>query len=256
MFVISTEQMSLFKEAALRSFQNKMLDHLRDFSPLLFEAVGEEQMGKAIQFGIDQAGGHGFNLRGPVQFYLELMLLFGSHFDSDPQYSWVGKILNDQDSGSQMQRAEMLYEKAIDYRKKVAGPDDTYTFEALKNIGFMARQPLTVSKNNFTQDMLQVIASLYPQKAAYVGREGLEALIHKAMGGAQRQRFTTVRGAVLVTLLMFAFGHGCGVDPFYPWIAKSLKNDTQPDPDARARRLEKNALTWLEHVLANFDKDA
>ena len=56
MFVISTEQMSLFKEAALRSFQNKMLDHLRDFSPLLFEAVGEEQMGKAIQFGIDQAG--------------------------------------------------------------------------------------------------------------------------------------------------------------------------------------------------------
>ena len=53
---------------------------------------------------------------------------------------------------------------------------------------------------------------------------------------------------------MFAMGHGCGSDPLYPWIAQTLRDETLKDPDAKAIRLEKKALTWLEHVLANFDK--
>ena len=132
----------------------------------------------------------------------------------------------------------------MDYNQKVSGPKNIYALDALRNIALMARQPLTVSASNFMPDMLQAMASLYPQKAAYVGREGLEALIQKAMGGAKRQRFATVRGVVLVSVLMLAFGHGCAIDPLYPWIAKTFKDDTLTDPEARAKRLEKNALTW------------
>ena len=256
MLILRKEQMEIFREAAMQRFENEMLQHLGEFSPSLFKTVGNEQMHKAVRFGITQAHNHGFTFRGPVQLYLELMLLFGSYFDTDPQYPWATEILTRQDSGSQMQRAEQLYQKAMDYNQKVSGPKNIYALDALRNIALMARQPLTVSANNFMPDMLQAMAFLYPQKAAYVGREGLEALIQKAMGGAKRQRFATVRGVVLVSVLMLAFGHGCAIDPLYPWIAKTFKDDTLTDPEARAKRLEKNALTWLDHVLVNFDKES
>jgi uncharacterized membrane protein len=51
---------------------------------------------------------------------------------------------------------------------------------------------------------------------------------------------------------MFAFGHGCLNDPLYPWIAMTLEGDAIGDSDARTRRLERRALTWLDHVLGYF----
>jgi hypothetical protein len=256
MLVIRSAQMEVFKEAALRSFENEMVAHLAEFSPPLFKAVGEEQMREVIHFGIGKADSYGFTFRGPVRLYLDLMLLFGSHFDTDPQYPWAAEILTDQDSGLQMQRAERLYEKTMDYREKVAGPEDAYTLRALRNISVLARQPLELSSDNFVPAMRQEIARVYPQKAVYVGDEGINALIRKGVDGARRQRFSTIRGATLVIVLMLAFGHGCGADPLYPWIARTLKDEAITDPETRAKRLEKKALTWLEHVLAYFEKGA
>lgn len=256
MLVIRTEQMEVFKEVMRRAFENEMVTHLAEFSPPLFQAVKEEQMRKAIRFSIDQADRYGFTFRGPVRLYLELMLLFGSHFDTDPQYPWAAEILTNQDSGPQMQRAEQLYERTLDYRDKVAGPEDAYTLKALSNISVLARQPLTISSEDFVPAMRQEITRVYPQKAAYIGDESLEALIREGLDEARRQNFATVRGATLVVVLMLAFGHGCGADPLYPWIARTLQDEAISDPEARTRRLEKKALTWLEHVLAYFNKRA
>ena len=101
----------------------------------------------------------------------------------------------------------------------------------------------------------QEIARVYPQKAAYVGQEGIDALIRKGMDGARRQRFSTTRAATLIVVLMLAFGHGCGADPLYPWINRTLKDELIDNPEVRAKRLEKKALTWLEHVLTYFEKE-
>jgi hypothetical protein len=246
--------MLALREAALHTFENEMLDHLGQFSPPLFKTLGEEQMRNAIHFGINQAKNYGFTFRGPVRFYLDLMLLFGSHFDTDPQYPWATEILSDQHAGTQMQRAEKLYAKTMDYRQKVIGSEDAYALEALRNIAIFARAPLALPPDNFIPAMVQEIAQIYPQKAAYLGRANLEALIHKGLGGAQRQRFTTTRGAVLVIVLMLAFGHGCGNDPLYPWIGKTLMDEAIVDPEEKANRLERKALTWLGQVLAYFDQ--
>ena len=94
------------------------------------------------------------------------------------------------------------------------------------------------------------------KKAAYVGREAIEAPIHQGLAGVKKQGFNKVRGAALVIVLMLAFGHGCAADPLYPWIAKTLKDDSMEAPEAKSVRLERKALIWLEHVLAHFDKEA
>lgn len=249
MLVIRPEQMEVFRQAAAHHFEIEMLEHLGELSPPLLKAIGKEQMLKAIRFGITKAASHGFTWRGPVRFYLELMLLFGSHFDTDPQYPWAGEILVKQDLESQMQRAERLYEKTMDYRKKVAGPEDAYTLAALQSMAYFANQPLNLPTTQYMPALLQQIALIYPQKAAYIGREGLEALIRKGIGGAQQQQFNTIRGVTLAIMLMLALGHGCGYDPLYPWIYKTLMDGTVATPEERAKRLEKEALTRLEKVL-------
>jgi hypothetical protein len=256
MLVIRKEQMDVFRVAAARAFEGEMVVHLAAFSPPLVEAVGEEPLRKAVRLGMERAASHGFNHRGPVRLYLELMLLLGSHFDTDPQCPWATEILADRDSGSQTDRAGRLYERTMDYRAKVAGPKDAYTLNALRNIAVLARQPSTWPTDGFAGAMLREIALLYPEKVSYVGEEAISGLIRKGMDGARIQRFSTTRGMALVVMLMFAMGHGCGWDPLYPWIAQTLRDGAVKDPDARAARLEKRALTWLEHVLANADKEA
>jgi hypothetical protein len=250
--IIRREQMDVLRAAALRGFQDEMVLHLADFSPPLFKAAGEEQIRKTIQLGMELAAGYGFDLRGPVRLYLDLMLLFGSRFDTDPQYPWAASILADRDSGTQMQRAERLWEGTMDYRKHVAGPADAYTLSALGRIRAFAGQPLGLPADDLIPAMLREIALIYPEKAAYVGSEGLGALIRRGRNGARAQGFATVRGEVLVIVLMLAFGHGCGADPLYPWIARTLRDAALTDPEAKAKRLEKKALTWLDQVLAYF----
>ena len=254
MLVMRAEQMEVFRRAALGLFEAQMVRHLAEFSPPLFQAVGEGQLRKVSRLGMERAAGYGFTCRGPVRLYLELMLLFGSHFDTDPQYPWAAEILADRDPNHQMDRAESLYRRSLDYREKVAGPKDAYTLEALRNIAVLAKQPLTLPIEDFPAAMHREIALVYPEKVAYIGNQGISALIRKGMDGARMQRFSTPRGMALVTFLMFAMGHGCGSDPLYPWIAQTLKDKAVTDADARVKRLETKALTWLGHALANFDK--
>lgn len=255
MLKIRTEQMEAFRQGAIRSFENEMVVHLAEFSPPLFNAVKELQLRKAIQLGLERADRYGFNCRGPVRLYLELMLLFGSYFDTDPQYPWAKDILTDCDSVSQMRCAERLYERTLDYRKKVNGPRDAYTLKALRNISAMARQPLPLSASDLVPSMLREIARVYPEKAVFVGDERIKRLINEGIAAAQKEGFSTVRAIALTVVLMFAFGHGCFGDPLYPWIARTLDDEKIVDSHARANRLENRALTWLDHVLKHFDKE-
>ncbi|MBL8260644.1 MAG: hypothetical protein JNM60_12615 [Candidatus Competibacteraceae bacterium] len=253
MLMIREAQNKVFEERARHAFELEMVAHLAEFSPPLFKTLGERAMLDIVRFGMARAAQHGFDLRGPVRLYLEMMLLFGSYFDTDPQYPWAADVLADRDA-YQMQRAEQLYGNILDYQEKVDGPDDVYAQAALGNIRLLAQQPLGLNTENFADGARYELTRIYPQKAAYIGNTALDALIRKGMDGARRQRFVTGRGAFLVVVLMLAFGHGCGADPLYPWIVRTLRDEKITDPETRAKRLEKKALTWLEHVLANFGK--
>ena len=54
----------------------------------------------------------------------------------------------------------------------------------------------------------------------------------------------------LLAILMFSFGHGCLDDPLYPWMSQTLSDERITDVSARAERLERKSITWLDHVLA------
>jgi len=247
MLVIRPEQMELFRRIARQPFEAEMLAHGKRFSPRLSEVLGDEQLRVALRRAIDRATGYGFTNRGPVRLYIELMFLFGSGFDSDPQYRWASEILRgDQE---QMQRANELYEHVLDYQARVSGPDKANTRRALNELLTFARSPAELSSPDFADGMVDVMRRIFPEKAAYVGEAHLRVLISEGSAIAGKLRFPAPRGAILIVALMFAFGHGCTDDPLYPWIARTLADERITDPAARAMRLEKKAITWLDHVL-------
>lgn len=225
-----------------------MVSHCQEFSPIRCKVLGEEQLRVVIRMGLNRAMRHGFGNRGPCRLYLEMQFLFGGAFDTDPQYPWAGEILRDR--ADQTRRAEQLYEHTLDYLDKVTGPDNIYAHAAEAKIPAVAQNSLPYSSADFISGLLWEMERVYPQKVAYVGRDALVTLIEQGRAEARRFQFPSPRGETLLAVLMFAFGHACLDDPFYPWIYRTLHQDNITDPEARARRLEKKSLTWLDHVLA------
>jgi hypothetical protein len=254
MLIIREEQIQAFEVSALDLFEEEMVTHSQKFSPELCEILGNDQLRVAVQQAMTRADQYGFTYRGPIRLYVELMFLFGSSFDTDPQYPFLCKILNSK--GDQMERAEQLHERAVDYLQKVSGTDDINTQKALTAFGTYARTPVKFSADDIVSGILYEITRAFPQKAAYVGREALITLIKKSQNTALTADFDSVKGQFLLVLLMYAFGHGCTMDPLYPWISQTLNDEKIINSTARAERLERKAVTWLNHVLAGYNQGA
>ena len=246
--IIRAEQMRAFEQAARRQFEEEMVAHSKDFSPRLCEVIGDEQLRVALRAAINRAERYGFTKRGPIRLFIEMTFLCGSAFDTDPQYPALGDVLRA--SGDQMQRAQQIHEGHIDYLARVSGPGAANVRKALRDLLTFARMPLMFSTDDFIEGLLQAMTGIFPQKVAYSGEAGLKRLIQEGIAEARKYRFSTVRQETLIVVLMFAFGHGCTDDPLYPWIVRTLQDERIIDPAARADRLERKAMTWLEHVLA------
>lgn len=252
-FVLSAQQMQAFHGVGLHAFETEMVAHLRRFSPPLMATLDDTATLQVVRQGMAQAGDHGLNQRGPVRLFLELMLLFGSRFDTDPQYPWVAASLGEPDLATQMQRAEGLYEQVSQYRAAVHGNADEHSFAALRRLRNFAAGPLDLQRETAVTALWQHFERLYPQKALRVGRAQMEELIRQAARQAHAAGLPTLRGVALLAVLMLAFGHACTTDPLYPWIGGTLRNPAISDPGLREQRLESKALTWLDHVLAHFE---
>src|SRR6266849_10193118 len=109
MWNIRPHQADTFSNTALQKFEDEMLEHLQKFSPQHCKVAGEPAVREVIRKGIETAGKYGFTNRGPLRFYIELMFMFGSYFDSDPQYPWAGTVLKDPEVIDQTIRADRLY---------------------------------------------------------------------------------------------------------------------------------------------------
>jgi hypothetical protein len=247
MLTIRGAQFDAFEQAARTAFENEMVAHSLAFTPRLCEVLGEAQLRVALRQAIRDAEEYGFTYRGPIRLFIELTFLLGSGFPTDPQYPVFGEILRASDN--QMQRAEWIHDRFQQYHERVSGPGAAHVHKALNDLLVFARTPITFS-NGFADLLLREMTRIFPQKAEYVGKAGLQAIIEEATLEAAHYRFETARQQGLLAVLKFAFGHACTDDPLYPWISRTLKDPRIVEPAARADRLENKAIVWLEHVVA------
>ena len=254
MLVIRDEQVKLFERIAEQQFEDELLAHSKRFTPRLSDVLGDEQLRGIVRSAIVRARRCGLVYRGPIRLFLEMMFLCGSAFDTDPQYPVVGDALRA--TGDQMGRAQRIHEWHNEYLDRVSGPRASNVHSALRDLLRFTREPLSISANDLEGGLLRAMHAIFPEKAKYVGDDALRALVGEGVAEAKHYAFEGPRPAVLLVVLRFAFGHGCTSDPLYPWISQTLNDDRIVSPGARVERIEKKAITWLEHVVARNERGA
>ena len=253
--IIREAQIKALEAAAVDNFVLDMFTHCREFSPHLCKTLKEEQLEAAIREGIARAETHGFTQRGPVRFYLDLMIVFGSGFDTDPQYPWIAELLAQKEEMSELQRSEAVHEKTAEYLENVDGEKNVYTLEALQELYDRLKAGLTFKRENFDENLLNLMKAIHPRKYQETGEESLQQLIktnrHKAI---KELEFKEPRAVALVIVLAFAFGHQFDADPFLPWISRTLTKENE-SPEKKSEKLESRAVVWLEAVLKNAQEN-
>lgn len=246
MFRITREQQEIFEAQVLVHFEDELMAHGHKFSPRLCRALGDEHLRGVVRNAVHRARTVGFTCQGPVRLFLELSFLFGSEFPIDPQYSRFGAVLRAQKT--QMIRSLRLYEEARNYAREVVGPEQAYVRSAIVQfLDFLENQDLTTIRGSSAQDAL---VSIYPQKACYVGKKALRALIGSSRAAEREHGLEGTGAFILLASLMFAFGHGCVSDPLFTWIPSTLRDPLHPNPAARLRRLERKTRAWFRAMTA------
>jgi hypothetical protein len=225
-----------------------MVAHLGEFAPKHCEIMGGEAVSALVHHGVSRAFEYGLTNRGPVRLYLDLMFLFGSAFDTDPQYPWASEALNS--SAGQAERADRLHSETMTYIERVAGPDYQYAKESLRRSGGISLEVLRLPPgSDFDAATLRRFSQVYPEKVAYVGETPLRLLVQSAREISAAHSIQDTLGVSVLAGLMFALGHGLTADPQFPWVAATLKNQAIEEKGKRIERLFSKAHTYLERVL-------
>ena len=253
MMVIRAEQVEVFEAIALDAFEREMVEHLKSFEPALCQAAGDAGVREAVKLGVKRAREYGFTTRGSVCFYIELMCVLGSDFDTDPQLYWAEETLKDESLEGEGRRGSWLYDRMTVYLDEVVGPENRGAIGALRRLDALDLQQQAANQSMTPETILKAMAAVYPEKAAFAGEDVLNELIEDSTSKADDYSLPSPGGTATLAGLMFALGHGICRDPFYPWISGTLNDPRTKDGAARLKRLLKKIQIYVEHALKHLD---
>jgi hypothetical protein len=96
MLRIRWEQLAVFRNYALKSFEDRMRGHLSKCFPQQCKNRSDTDLRTLIQYGIKSAAKYGITAERDVCKYIDVMIVSGRDFDRDPQLPWASSILNDE----------------------------------------------------------------------------------------------------------------------------------------------------------------
>jgi len=255
MLVIRKKQIEALAAAATGGFETELVYHIKTFAPRHSEVVGVEAIRKTVRRGMERARAYGFTNRGPSRFFVELMVMFGSQFDTDPLLPWAEGVLNNESIKDQMERADMLHEAMHEFLNEVSGPEKKHLFDSMRRLNRLRLEDYLSPGGNFESEIKAGLKFIYPQKCKYAGEDALNELIGRGKESALTYSISSPHGAALLIVLMFALGHGIMRDPLYPWIWRTLEDESVADPDEKAKRLQVKIKIYLDQTLKNVGQE-
>jgi hypothetical protein len=222
MVVITSAQMRIFDELAMRRFEDAMLDRLAEPFDRQMRWLGREPMREVVRLGVNRVDTYGIEGDDTIFTYLCLMLMLGAFFDEDPQLPWAGAALLAPGVGS-TERVEKVYALAMDYLDRVAGAENEHLVRALCRLRKLDPSTIDAIPREDRLEALAVILSrLYPEKAEAQTPEATRATLTQAMATAEVHGLSGGLGASLCAGLAFMVGAGFAADPQMPWVARTL----------------------------------
>jgi hypothetical protein len=113
MFTLRAAHLRAFEQAALEQFEDRMAAHVREEFPEEWEGLGEATVRQHIGHGLAKAESYGITAEQDVCLYIDLVILLGPNFDTDPTMPWARAILRDPGRPDPSARMEHLYDVAV-----------------------------------------------------------------------------------------------------------------------------------------------
>jgi hypothetical protein len=247
MLIIRQEQIKIFEQAAIKRFEDNLLKHVEEFFSLQCQILGEAQTRKVLRYGIEQAENYGFISERDVCLYINLMFMLGSDFDKDMQLPWVTTILKDEMITDSITRIDRLYDEAMDYLDQVAGVNN----EHLQRVLFKIREePIDnlkqLIRENFENDVIIQLRTLWLQKCKNMGETLLRRLIQEGIKAAKSYHITNERNVAIYIGFMFVRGSAFDKEPQIPWVTTILNDDSIKDQTTKIDLLYKRARAYLK----------
>jgi hypothetical protein len=214
----------------LDKFERGLCRHIEEHFPTHWRVMGAAQMAEVVRFGVGRAKHAGYRSERDGYLFNSLMLSFGSHFDTDPQYPWLVKALMDDTVGPRSQRLLNAHDAAMRYLDAVAGERGEHMAAALQRVKSTVIPELGCGPRVNFDYVLGILDLIWPQKVAQLGESALRALAQSVIPDAKCIGLTSPASACMYVVACFMFGHGLMRDPQFPWAA-SIRSKVVPAQD-------------------------
>ena len=113
MLTVRKEQVRALGRAMMQEFEKDMLRHLQQFFPDESSAMGNRALRELIRHAIARAKDYGLTSERDLCKYLNLAMVYGGDFDTDPELEWMRGFLADPDVPDPSERMSRLYAESL-----------------------------------------------------------------------------------------------------------------------------------------------
>ncbi len=115
---LPAEALEGYSQSGLGDFEAYISRRFWLLYPQKCQCIGESALRKLIRDGMASARARGLTTERGVTLYLALAFLLGAGFDEDLQYPFAQEVLKDPALTEPRKKAELLYERALEYLKR------------------------------------------------------------------------------------------------------------------------------------------
>lgn len=252
MLVIQNKQLQVFKDLALKKFEDEMVDHVQEFFPNHFMMMQESGVRNTIRYGYVRAKSYGFTTKRNVCLYLNTMLLLGSNFDYDPQYPWAYTMLNDEIIQHPVIRIDKLANHTLELVSQISGAHHTYLNRALLNLHNNADKLFEKLISSDLASTHEHLRMLFPRKCEVIGERNLQRMISYNTNQARYYGFTHEPNILMYTVFTFIMGSGFDSDPQFSWAGGILSDSAIRDQDNKVRLLYQKVISNLRSFISKI----
>ncbi|PHM39618.1 hypothetical protein Xmau_02624 [Xenorhabdus mauleonii] len=243
------EQCNKLKNHAFNAYLDELVVHCNEYFPYLEIKLGKEGLKAALTDAVEKAKNDGFDQRGAVQFYIDMLILFGSEFQTDPQYFWIRKILDNHPHLGQLEKTTLLYHEVTRYLNEVHGEQDEHLKTSIFKFQNINIEDLNTQWHTYESNVGTLLNSIYPQKYRYIKQENIRKLIQLGIEKSNQHGIENAVHSALLTLIMFLLGHEFDQDIFLPHLNKRIFKQYYSDIESPIIKIEKQTKDYFEILL-------
>ncbi|BDC48119.1 hypothetical protein F183_A04350 [Bryobacterales bacterium F-183] len=253
MLVFRQSQMNTLAAGLRAHYEEELARHFLDTYPReCRQAGGPAQIHKLVVAGIERANQRGFQSQSEVSMYISLQFILGASFDTDPQLPWAKKTLEDRRIASPELRLRCVFGETIDYLTAIAGDKSQHIVRALIRLRDGDLSTVPPVDDRWTDNMLDLLRKLYPQKFDHQGVEANTLLLNDALGKCDFfLNLKTAQGKGLIAILMFMLGSGFENDHLHPWTSRILMDPRFATEEERVSALHQAAKKHIAESLTS-----